>query len=225
MSKRITKTAAMLAAVAVFSTFTACGSSPDTSQSEEQAATASAKTSDDIKVYDFPEDMQYEILRGVKYGMTMQEVIDIEGEPTESNNLNLNYSTDVNGYSADLWYTFRLCVTGDDTVYQNVNSAKYTFDIEGLTDAQKYNEYKQIRNLYIDKYGEPSKSSAFTGDYVDMSDFPTVDSDFLMPAITTFFDYFDIDNLSIRLSYSKTDDGESLDISYVCDNPLDIVNI
>lgn len=225
MSYKITKTAAIIAAAGIFATFTACGSSTDTSQSEEQAVTASAKTSDDIKVYDFPEDMQYEILRGVKYGMTMQEVIDIEGEPTESNNLNLHYSTDVNGYSADLWYTFRLCVPGDDTVYQNVNSAKYTFDIEGLTDVQKYNEYKQIRNLYIDKYGDPSESSAFTGDYVDMSSFPSVDSDFSMPAITTFYDYFDMDNLSIRLSYSKSETSESLDISYVCDNPLDTVNI
>ncbi|MDD7429330.1 MAG: hypothetical protein PUK49_06095, partial [Oscillospiraceae bacterium] len=178
-----------------------------------------------VKIYNFPEDMQYEILRGIKYGMTMQEVINIEGKPTESNNLNLHYSVDVSGYSADLWYTFRLCVSGDDTVYQNVNSAKYTFDIEGLTDAQKYNEYKQIRNLYIDKYGEPSESSAFTGDYVDMSDFPSVDSDFSMPAITTFYDHFDIDNMFIRLSYSKSDTSESFDISYVCDNPLDTVNI
>lgn len=224
MSK-ITKTAAILAAVAVFITFTACGSSADTSQSEEQTVTASTETSEDVKIYNFPEDMQYEILRGIKYGMTMQEVIDIEGKPTESNNLNLHYSVDVSGYSADLWYTFRLCVSGDDTVYQNVNSAKYTFDIEGLTDAQKYNEYKQIRKLYIDKYGDPSQSSARTGDFVDMSDFPTVDSDFSMPAITTFYDYFDMNNLSIRLNYSKSEDSESFDISYICINPLSSVNI
>lgn len=225
MSK-ITKLAAILAAAAVFTTFTACGSSADTSQSEEQTVTASTETSDDAKVYDFPEDLQYEILRGVKYGMTMQEVIDIEGEPVERNRRSLHYSTDVNGYSADLSYIFIFGVPGDgETEYQNVNGAKYTFDIEGLTDVQKYNEYKQIRKLYIDKYGNPSQSSAWTGDFVDMSDFPTVDSDFSMPAITTFYDHFDIDNMYIRLSYSKSDTSESFDISYVCNNPLSSVNI
>lgn len=66
-------------------------------------------------------------------------------------------------------------------MYQNVNRARYTFDISGMTDAEKYNAYKKIRSLYVEKYGVPSISYGFTGDEDNMiilNDFPDVDDSF-----------------------------------------------
>lgn len=71
------KIAAAVAAMSML--FTACGGTADNADQLKTKAEASADS--DMQAYDFPADKQYEILRGVKYGMTMEEVKAVEGEP------------------------------------------------------------------------------------------------------------------------------------------------
>lgn len=237
-----TKIATALAAVIL--TLSGCGSSSEESvgtgegTTVEQQEQQSAETYKDIdtgelkevQIYDFPEESMFEILHGVKYGMTKEDVKSIEGEPTEEGIYTLSYDTSINNYQAVLLYKFFLFEPGDkQTQYQNVTEAEFDIALDGLTDTQIYNEFRDIRKTYIEKYGEPASSVAFAIDNPDlnMDGYPDIDGEIDFNGDPFMVDKYNVQNgIEIEIKYYNSDlDGKGIEIRYICENPLTNPNI
>lgn len=242
MSNKIVKIAAALTAVIL--TLSACGSSSEESvgigegTTVEQQDQQSSETYKDyntgelkeVQIYNFPEDSMFEILRGVKYGMTKEAVKSIEGDPAEESAFLLKYETSISSYDAVLSYQFNLFEPGDKLIhYQNVTGAEFDINIEGLTDTQIYNEYKEIRKTYIDKYGDPDRSTAFVTDDSDLiiNGYPDIEGEINFNGDPYMVDRFNVPHgIEIEMKYDNSDYfGKRIVIRYTCENPLTNPNI
>ena len=214
MSNKITKNAAILAAAVVFTSFTACGGSSDAQQDHQSVETYKDIDTGELKevqIYNFPEESMFEILHGVKYGMTKEDVKNIEGTPSEEGPFLLKFNTSINNYQAVLSYHFFFFEPGDEwTQYQNVTGAMFTISLEGLSDAQIYNEYRDIRKTYMEIYGEPDTSVVFAINNPDliMDGYPDIDGDINFNGDPFMRDEFSVqEGLEIVMSYSNIDDN------------------
>lgn len=117
--------------------------------------------------------------RKVTWGMSKDEVIAIEGEPTneigdsENNFYGLIYD---NITVADYNATLRYYVKNDMLI-----EAEYSFNCDDKTDLQINTMYYDLHNEYVKKYGNPINSSFImqNTNYKDLKEPPyIIDSDF-----------------------------------------------
>ncbi|MFP3953125.1 MAG: thermonuclease family protein [Candidatus Acetothermia bacterium] len=84
--------------------------------------------------------------RDTRWGMSREEIMEIEGEPYDQTSESIVYQGSVAGIDATLGYQF---------IQDKLASAGYVFGAAYVNTSKYIEDYKEINQLLTDKYGEP----------------------------------------------------------------------
>ncbi|MEF8799137.1 MAG: thermonuclease family protein [Candidatus Bipolaricaulota bacterium] len=118
-------------------------SKPDKKKEETVETEQEPATSESSKT---PEQESETNFRNTSWGMSREEVINREGEPSDRTEKTIVYKETVAGIDATLGYQF---------VEGKLASSGYVFQSTYINLNNHIDDYKKINKLLIDKYGEP----------------------------------------------------------------------
>lgn len=212
--KNFFKVIALSAALSALLTACNAESSDIATNSTTQSTGDTTVSSVDVENPDF---------RNVKWGMSKNDVVSIEGEPTSENEFGepgdsfyrvVYDNTNVVDYTAELCYYFE-----DD----KLTSAEYRFNCDDKTDLQINTMYYNLYKEYTEKYGIPMDSNYIMSnmDYTSLSEPPYIFDENFSFGDTAIYksEWSNISGASISMSliYSAMEETDKLvvfDITY-----------
>ena len=202
--------------IALSMLLTACGAESSNIETNDTAQSVEDTTAHSITV----ENPDF---RKVKWGMSKDDVVSIEGEPISEFELEENYyriaydNIPILDYSAELYYYFK-----DNILVES----EYRFNWGDKTDLQIHNMYITLRKEYVSKYGEP----ADYGRLISNLDYPPSslenfisDTDFNFGEVVGYNDkWSNINGMNIDMEFGGVDsNGERFMTLYISYKPID----